>query len=156
MIHMINGSFCMHTNPLLILIFITGAKIERPFSHGLCNLRLQGRVCHRIGSLLPDPDEAPKFAQHTFMMVEVALQSLIAACAILVALLVMKTLCRNCKICCIPLIPMFASFVRLPVGTQPHLFTWCSKQWDAQTQQVSLTKYHGVSMQWCVSQMPNH
>lgn len=41
----------------------TGAKIERPYSHGLCNLRLQGQVCHRIGSLLPLPGEAPKFAQ---------------------------------------------------------------------------------------------
>ena len=49
--------------PPLIHKFSSGAKIERPFSHGICNLRLEGQVCHRIGSLLPLPDEAPKFAQ---------------------------------------------------------------------------------------------
>jgi hypothetical protein len=42
-----------------------GAKLDNRFNNGRGppNIRLQGQSCHRIGSLLPVPGQAPKFAQ---------------------------------------------------------------------------------------------
>lgn len=42
-----------------------GAKIDRSLANGRGppNLRIHGQTCHRIGSLLPMPGNAPKFAQ---------------------------------------------------------------------------------------------
>jgi len=42
-----------------------GAKVDNTFNngHGPSNLRIHGQSCHRIGSLLPLPGGAPKFAQ---------------------------------------------------------------------------------------------
>jgi len=42
-----------------------GAKVDNSYNngHGPPNLRIQGQVCHRIGSLLPSTGQMPKFAQ---------------------------------------------------------------------------------------------
>jgi hypothetical protein len=36
---------------------------EKRSGRGPPNIRIQGQVCHRIGSLLPEDGETPKFAQ---------------------------------------------------------------------------------------------
>jgi hypothetical protein len=42
-----------------------GMKVDDRFNKGRGppTIRIQGQPCHRIGSLLPLPGEAPKFAQ---------------------------------------------------------------------------------------------
>lgn len=42
-----------------------GAKLDRSINDGRGppNIRIQGQPCHRIGSMLPMPGQAPKFAQ---------------------------------------------------------------------------------------------
>lgn len=41
-----------------------GAKLDNKFnsSRGPPTIRIQGQSCHRIGSLLPMPEQSPKFA----------------------------------------------------------------------------------------------
>jgi hypothetical protein len=42
-----------------------GAKLDNRFNNGRGppNIRIQGQACHIIGSMLPMPGQAPKFAQ---------------------------------------------------------------------------------------------
>lgn len=42
---------------------MAGINIDQTYARGVSNLRIQGGVYHRIGSLLPSDGDAPKFAQ---------------------------------------------------------------------------------------------
>lgn len=58
-----------------------GAKLDRTFNNGKGppNLRIQGQMCHRIGSLLPKPGDIPKFAQLYIYDIENEVQHRIAS-----------------------------------------------------------------------------